>query len=100
MCYNILVVAEVTFSTSDLYVVSNFLNTLTVGSNFITYTQNNLQGHGCDISKKCVCRMKTDPLENIRFVIRLILKYTFPLNMADKFAICQKRKTFLSYILH
>jgi len=42
--------------------------------------------------------MKTDPLENTIFVIRLILKYTFPLNMADKFPVCQKRKTFLSYI--
>lgn len=29
--YNILVAGEVTFSTSDLYVVSNFLNTPTVG---------------------------------------------------------------------
>jgi len=35
--------------------------------------------------------MKTDPLENTSFVIRLILKYTFPLNMADKFPVCQKR---------
>lgn len=60
-------------------------------SNFNTSTQNNLQGHGCDTSKTFVYCMKTDPLENTRFVFRLILKYAFPLNMADKFPVCQKR---------